>query len=382
MERYVWTLTDTRWKLPIVVFFPYETDIATVQIPEPTLVPLLKKQKASITERLNATCFNKSDNGEWFYPREKLLQVAKPYDGDDPEDVVEWRPAMAGIMERAPGSGRTVEQIRDTDSFLKPLVASGFFRTLEAAEMTWNIFTTRMMDRLVNEQLSIHMGFCKLYAIPYRQNWKQLLFQMDRTRFIRNGRRSPDALSAMKDRKVPQAMIEERLTAWIEEENRIDWTLEVVPTNQWAQLLDMAEEARRVARGKWGYLHGVVDTMKRLLPLSIDVYRHYLERLSKPIVVLGQTAKEGRGLVRPPKIGNAIKISPPGDEPINTPVSGTSGQSIQRTGECARTGLRTVLHILPEIPDVRIRGGTLVTAQQGRKGTAGMPVPDGQGGEV
>lgn len=381
MQRYLWTLTDTRWKLPIVVSFPYETDIATVQIPEPNIIPLLKKQRAAISEKLQATCFNSGD-GEWYFPREKLLVVAKPFDGEDIEDTVEWRPAMAAIMERGPGTNRMVDQIRETDQFLKPLVASGFFRTLEAAEIVWNIFITRMQDRLVNEQMSVHLGFCRLYALPYRANWKQLLFQMDRTRFVRNGRRSPDSPAAMKDRKVPKALIEERFTAWVEEENRIDWTLEVVPTNQWKQLLDTAEEARRKARGKWGYLDGVVDTMKRLLPLSIDVYRSYLERLSKPIVVLGETSNEARGRVRAPDRGRTIAISPPGDEPINTPVPGTTGQSVERVGECPHTGLRTVLHILPEIPDVRIKGGTLVTPNQGRRGTAGVPVPDGQGDEV
>lgn len=386
MQRYLWTIADTRWKLPIVVFFPYETDIATVQIPEPSVIPLIPKMKAAIAERLDATCFNKSGDGDWFYPRAKLMMVAKPFEGEDIQDTIEWRPAMAGILDRSASKDRTVDQIRETDHFLKPLVASGFFRTLEAAEMTWNIFVTRMQDRLVNEQLPVHLGFCRLFALPYRANWKQLLYQMDRTRFIRNGRRSADSPAAMKERRVPHYLIEERFTAWIEEENRIDWTLEVIPTNRWKQLLDLAEETRRKARGRFGYLDGIVDTMKRLLPLSIEVYRHYLERLSKPIVVLGQTAKESRGIVNAPDKGRTIYVAAPGDEPINTPVHGTTGQSVERVGECQDTGLRTVLHILPEIPDVRVKGGGLVTAKKYKQGpnrrTTGVPVSDGQSGEV
>lgn len=359
MQRHLWTLADPRWKLPIVVFFPHETDIATVHIPEPTLIPLLKKMKAAIAERLNATCFSKGE-GEWYFPREKLLLVAKPYEGTDIEDTVEWRPAMSGMADRVPRSTRSVSQIKETDRFLKPLVASGFFRTLEAAEMTWNIFIGRIMDVLLNEQLPVHLGFCRLFALPYRANWKQLMYQSDRARFIRNGRRSPDAPSAMADRKVPLHLVEERFSAWVEEENRIDWNLEVVPTSNWKEFLDLAEEAKRKSRGKFGYLDGVVDTMKRLLPYSIDVYRDYLERISRPIVVLGQTAKEARGKVKPPAKGEPIRITPPGDEPVNTDPPNSQGKGVERAGECQDTGLRTVLRFLPPDEKVRLRGGTLV----------------------
>lgn len=371
MERHVWTLTDTRWRLPVIVIFRNETDIAAVQIPEPEEVALIKKMKKLIAERLQSNCMN-SQNGEWYFMRADLLKIAKPYEGLDIEDTIEWRPAMGTLVNRGSTRNKPIEQVLETDDFLKPLVASGFFKTIEGSEMQWNIFMSRVMDRLINDQKPVHLGFCRIYAVPYRVNWKQILLQWDRCKFWKNGRKSPDAIASMQERKVAHSMIEERLTAWNVENFGIEWTLEIVPTTQWHKLVRDAEEAKRVSRKtkgpeiNHGYIAGIVDTMKRLLPYSQDVYRDYLERISRPILILDQTVDHetdfrnhlGKRIKRfvpktkrdKGKTAAPIKLS---GEPISLGPTVSATESIQGVSQCPDSGLRAVFCFPPSGADVR-----------------------------
>lgn len=381
--RYVWTVADTRWKLPVTVDFGENLDVINVRLAE---LPFSyrKKEKQVLVDKLNAICFNRNEK-EWFFLKNQLQQIARPFEGTDIEDAVEWRPTSTAVDPPMPSRMKPIEEIVETRELLLPMVTAGIWKSIEAAEMIWNLIRSRIQDRLINEQKPVHFGFCRLYALPYRVNWKQIMFQFDaQKRFTKVSRNDRDSIESIMARKIPHAMIEERLTAWNIEEKHVEWTLEVVPTFHWDELVRKAEREKRRLR-RLGYFTGVVDTMKRVLPFSLDVYRDYLQRIYRPIIVMGKHCEESGGRRHKKESGASIQTADglrTYDESISLDPADVAAEGIEglRNGSVGK--VRAMFRFPSTQRSLRLTWHQLYESEHGGSETVGMPVQDEIGREV
>jgi hypothetical protein len=380
--RYYWTVTDLRWRLPVTVEFNDTGDILTVRLSELTL---LKKQTLYLVDRLNSNCFNK-DAKAWYFARAEFEKIASPFEGEDIEDSVEWTPMVGTVPRREiRGKGPSQDEATERDEFLMPLVVAGVFKTLDAANIMWSIFITVMKDRLINDQKPIPMGFARLYAFPYRVNWVQTVFDHDVVKLKKEYSRGHDVRSkaGIVARGTAHFMTDEILTAWNPDLWQIQWTLNVVPTADWDALVTDAETTRKGVRRRAGYLPGIVDTMRRLLPSALDVYLDYLQRVRLPYVLLYSRLRDRSGRIT--SQGNARQGCPkPSHSPRNQPICFDPAveTSSETVGECPNSGVRAMFRFQPGNEKVWEPRNAVGEPFYRPEKSNGMPVPDGFGGKI
>lgn len=341
-------------------------------------LPMLPKQIAVLEQKLNSTCMSKQED-EWYFIRHQLEKIAKPFEGTELEDAVEWMPNTGQVLNRVDQKVRSRDETALRDEFLKPLVVAGWFVSLEAADMIWSIFISRMKDHTINTQKPVPMGFCHLYAFPYRANWKQMVLQHDLPKFHQSGRKTPYSMAALADRNVAYALPEERLTSWHQDDRRIEWTLEAIPTEDWFSSVKLAEDAK-AKKGFPMYMFGTMDTMKRLIPYSLKVYADYLERICRPHCILGARYTDRHGRLTPlsrKHRGKTVKSVPTRGEPITL---GPESDGPNRPS--TDSDVRDLFCFSPPNTALRRTNGEMAEPLDEQGGSLGMPMPDGQSVQV
>ena len=61
------------------------------------------------------------------------------------------------------------------EKLLKKIAETGVI-TRPQLKLVWEVMQEKMLERLVEEQESIDLGFAELYPIPYRENRKNSLY--------------------------------------------------------------------------------------------------------------------------------------------------------------------------------------------------------------
>lgn len=281
--RQIWKLKSLNWVIPLSVEFEDQTDVAKVRIGGGIhLLPKMREEAESYLEWIG----NKR-GPHWWIPTVQLLKMAEPTD-EAPEDVLRWNmPQKTDFKWRVP-DGRSKKEIEtnreefeNRELIFGAMVQAGFFNTPEEAEVKYNAFCKCMLDVLVNKQKFVDLGFCRLYPVPYRVNWKQILLQKTVSKIEKKRRKGKRRYTALGE--VLEEFLNNQLLAYNQQSKVINWTLEVDPQDLWFKMVRTAELARKKYR-KHMYWLNLVETLKRLLPYSIHVYKKFLAQEKYPWV--------------------------------------------------------------------------------------------------
>lgn len=274
-------LTDENWSLPLAVSWPEQNDVAEVQIL--TTIPLLNIQHTAMTAKLNS--ISSYRNGAWWILRADLNVVARQVT-DDVEQYIVWRPMDARVKFRTP-------EHPDRDEFFAEYARTGIINDPVKAEIIFVSFCKHMLSWMLNEQRPVHLGFCDLHAVPFRPNWKQLIFQSQRSR------QNPDKSKVWSDKDLAKISVEElikrgtgdalidpRLLFWNKKDGHMYWSIEARPRSMWWRMVKAVEMAKRRKRSGVLYFRGICDTMKRFIPHGLDIYASHIQQVVLPFVRL------------------------------------------------------------------------------------------------
>lgn len=296
-----WILCDENWALPVSVDWPGQQDMAGVRyIPG---FPLLNIQREAIAARLQPIGMLRED--AWWVLREHLEVIASPTT-EDPERVVIWRPVEARVKYRS-GPHNT-----NRDEFFAEMARTSIINDPVKCEVLWVSFCKVVLSWMLNNQRPVPMGFCDLYAVPMRPNWKQIIFQKQQGRQTAGGKAklnrtqlAESSVNKLIDRGTGDDLLDPKLLFWCKKDEHMYWSIEARPKNMWWRMVKALELAKKKKRRGGFYLAGIADTMKRLLPQTLDLYASFLQQASLPFIRLASTVrssggqfKKGRSLVR------------------------------------------------------------------------------------
>jgi len=283
-----WMVNEEAWSLPIAVGWPEQTDVAAVTVF--TELPLLNIQRQALEAKLNSA--GSYRDGTWWILRPVLMAMAQP--AIEPEQQIVWRAIPPMTFRASPEVNRS--------EFITEYARTGIVNDPVKAEIIWVSFCKHGLSWMLNHQRPVPMGFCDLYAVPYRPNWKSFLFHMQQGKQTSGGKR------ILSDRQLLQTTIEkliERGTAddlmdpklifWCKKDSHMYWSIEARPKNMWWRMIKAVEIAKKARRHGAVYLGSVGDTMKRLLPQTLELYASYLQQVTQPFVRLATATRRSHG---------------------------------------------------------------------------------------
>lgn len=288
-----WIVTDEHWSLPVAVEFPEQTDVAAVRfLPG---FPLLGIQRDALAAKLNSA--GKYRDEVWWILR-TVLQAIALQTTEDPERLLLWRPTEARVKYR------TDPKSTNRDEFFAQMARMSIVNDPVKCEVLWVSFMKVALSWMLNSQRPVPMGFCDLYAVPYQPNWKSQLFGTLRQRRALGDRSMPkftskELLASTPEKliknNVPDEMLNPQLLFWCKKDDHMYWSIEARPRNMWWRMIKAVELAKKKKRRGAAYVVGVADTMKRLLPQTLELYASWLQQVTLPCVRLATYRDYRRG---------------------------------------------------------------------------------------
>lgn len=279
----IYALQGRGWTLPILV---KDAEPGFVRITLGAGVPLPKKFLA--TGKAFLARFGREENGAWTIRTDVLESVAVAMADSDPEDCIDW----SGGSYRARASAVGIQ----LDPFIESFCKHGVIHDPATASLVWASLCNFMLHWLLNEQKPIDFGWGQLAALPYRANWKELLFAHE----WEHVRRKPNAsyrkhvgwirknvgtgwLGKLRDKMV--TFFGPQMTACGRGTGIVYWSLDVRPKKAFHKVAVAVEKARLARRGK-DYWAGVVDAMKRSFPYALNAYIDFVRAVCRPAAEL------------------------------------------------------------------------------------------------
>lgn len=359
VKHEVWEIFGPWWKLPVRVRWIDQNDVAAISFCED--LPLLQCQQEVIKDLFKNELFR---DDCWWVHRKTLERVGHIATQDNLELTVVWRPPPATVTAR-PNKDPELEE------FLARLVEIGYFKSIEQADAIRRIFCKAMLDQLLNQKKPVDLLFCKLWPVPYRPNWKQVILQRD------------IAAKPSEAVKVSEERVRERIDQHLESgailamvptkvkvggcptaADRILWTLDVEYYTVWWKMVAAVEKrARFLAKG--GYAFAIRETMRKFKVSSGRLYKQFLEQIGRPNAkfLLTSSSQYPRS-VQPIKINDEDALFLRGAIPRDLPdvlprARGTEDcTALEIPGESE--GLRGVSDLQPDRPDLRDIGEDLL----------------------
>jgi hypothetical protein len=249
---------------------------------------------------------------------------------------------------------------------------------------------------LLKHRKPIDLGFCRIAALPFRPNWKEIVVFKCRNLKLRSLLHLPEdqCIKALEEIDMPAILTSPHNVGlrrgWKGEEDiaRIDYTLEIVATEKFEAAANRVE-GQRMARGSAAYLTEFEDAVEALYRTIVIALRSYVSKVYAPFAEVSQ--RRGScifGFV--PILGRKIKVHDTALSriPVHI-VPPDSGFSVFGKSHDPRL-IQASPPPLPEMPalpspadDVReCPGDGRLEISNGDSGANGLPVCDAAEGEA
>lgn len=130
---------------------------------------------------------------------------------------------------------------------------------------------------LTQKKKPIDLGFVKIFAVPYRANWKEILLARFRDiAWVFNSNKETKE-NALRETKFYQHLCTLELMAIDHYKHFIHWTLEAIPTKLWER--EAAEiEMTKQAGGDSTYIRLYEKLVAQLAPRLVEIFSSYVQK--------------------------------------------------------------------------------------------------------
>lgn len=174
------------------------------------------------------------------------------------------------------------------DSKLSSSIINAVLNAVASGAPTWMLIHRKPVD----------LGFCRLVAVPFRANWKEIVAFKAKAQGIklRSIFKLPhaEATEALEECGLPAMMASPHNVGlrggWKIEDNaaRIDYTLEAIASDQFEFAANRAE-AHRIARGPAAYVAEFEDAVEAVYETAVHALRAYLKKVGAPFAAVGKS---------------------------------------------------------------------------------------------
>lgn len=249
---------------------------------------------------------------ETFLVKAKGITPRYYYQWDDPE----FTPIDNGYSTRVNVNGDSKAPADaldgETESFLAHLSQRRSIPT-SMLRVVWQAITDEGPRWLLDHRGSIEFGFCKLVAVPFRANWKQIVAFRCKNWNLRSVFRmhGSQALEALRELGLPGVLCSTKNIGIRSGKGKhgyqcIDYTLEAIPHKKFTDAA-LVCEGKRTSGGSASYVRHFETTVEKHYHALVEALRYYCKAAARPFVRLHESGNAGLlGFV--PTTGNHLKV--------------------------------------------------------------------------
>lgn len=240
---------------------------------------------------------------------------------------------------------------KDAEAFLQFLHDETGIATMDDLRALWHVLQRWGQEWLYRKQKTLDLGFVRLDALPYRQNWKQI-FLARLPGVARWFRKPPKERRALMEINPETAncirgswMIEIDSSEWF-----VYWTIEARQTSLWREYVAKNERKRYRNFSRFAYASWWRSQVNRMEHRIYDILSDFVLATARPCAGLPPCDVHGRTHLVP-KIPEG-RVLPQGEDYLETfVVSPDPTQDVDGRGELGE--VRFPPEPLPPVPDVQ-----------------------------
>lgn len=217
-----------------------------------------------------------------FCKRSTLSAITELHDGATPEYVYRV-PSYPKTVHDEYHTSADSELLRAdiTEEFMNLVAERTAITDAATMKLIWNAVCQTMVHWLLKHRKPLNFGLFTLCAIPYRANWKSVLyaaFPRSHYCFAGNENEVYDRVNAM---GIADAFMGTEVLEMNSKDHWAGWTLELIPNKLWEDAVRRTETFRWQETGPEEYAKHIASTIKRLRPFLIAAYRSFVCRSVK-----------------------------------------------------------------------------------------------------
>lgn len=186
----------------------------------------------------------------------------------------------------------------DDDRFLREVLKQTQIVDIGTLKIIWNAIGQQALRWLLVRRKPINLGFCTIFAIPYRRNWKSILMKTFPRSYSCFTRRETDMEGAMDRMGISRAFICKELMQMDGKKHWCSWKLELIENKVWLQTVENVE-LQRLNAGKAAYADFIARSIGTLRQLIAIAYRNFICGAGSPSAKFREGGNPGEQILVP-----------------------------------------------------------------------------------
>jgi hypothetical protein len=305
-DRELWVLKSSEWALPVWVnYYTHDQSKREYVAIYPSFVPYESQSIA-----MNAVVRSHDISGNttsWVVSARAAealtaqgLLVKAP--GVTPRFYYQW-PSNPSLAMMPAEVGRTVKidaanvpKGYETDEFISHVathhgIPTSMIRVVLAA------IGAEAAEYMITHRYVLNLGFCRLVAVPFRSNWKEIIFaKLKKLNFLSAIRLpSSERWERFKEMGLPAALCSPHNIGAINKPGyaaRACYTIEAIPTKEFDETAH-AIEYKRISCGTAVYVSEFENAVERLYPHLVDALSAYGRKKALPFARVQEGGRSG-----------------------------------------------------------------------------------------
>ncbi len=327
-DRELWVLDgdDHSWSLPICL--DWKVDKTTNEEYAFLYCALSPYPNQSLALRARLNPFSMLDaTDRWLMPKSSVIRLLRKAPGITPRYYYKWpdphyQPIPVAAPMRIDRDLGAQAGSWDFEQFLK-YVSQRWSIPLSMLRAVWKAVCQEAPVWMMESRRPLDLGFCKVVALPFRANWKEIVRAKFSTYKLAGLFRLPNyqQRQAMEDAQLPQALCSPhnigmyRAGGNSATTRRLHYTLEAIPTGRWENAVNIVE-GKRVSCGGTSYVANFEQTVERQYDLILASLSNYVRKISAPFARVFESRQTGNLKFVPTKRPEELR----GVDPRHIPV--------------------------------------------------------------
>lgn len=305
-DRELWVLKNQEWALPLFVDWRLE------EIKDGPALHYAMVHPACACYPTQCTAISQvlgihdiaGRKDRWLIPRQVVESLLHKAPGVSPKYYYKWKdPICYAIPHVTPMTvNSTAEPSRQdnvTEGFLSH-ISTTYSIPSSMLRIVWHAISTEAPRWLLERRGTIEFGFVKLFAVPLRANWKQIVaFQCKRWNLRRIFGNQPGQLkSALEELGMPAVLCSPKnvaiggRTKSKYDQFRLDYTLEAIPQKAFTTAI-IECEAKRMIAGHNSYVAAFERTIEKHYSNLVEALRSYIRKAALPYARVSDSGELG-----------------------------------------------------------------------------------------
>lgn len=275
-DRELWVVRGNGWTIPVFCD-PFSADGERASHFRVSAAVVLDKEMADALAGILQPHNLHETRTTFVLAIESFSQLAEKAPGITPRRYLRWRgKSLDDHMEHERASGN-IDPGSEAIEFCRRVVERTQIVSLPTMKLLYRAMCQELERWMIEDKRGIDLGVVKLFPVPYRGNWKQIMLAMfpHVGKVFRNARR--DTLSeVLTGIGFLPNLFNSILCCINRKSHYLYWGVEAVPMDTWWEAVGLHEQKRYVAIGPVRYAEYWRKQVKQSLPRIIDAFRRWV----------------------------------------------------------------------------------------------------------